>query len=107
MSWARCAASAPNRLCFHDVETTAAPGTEPVEVEGFYRYMSDLGLRYGEEFRPVRELSAGAGHSAGRVALSEAIASRASEYALHPVLFDGALQTFPPAPRPSRIAARG
>ena len=75
-------------------ETTAAAGTEPVEVEGFYRYMSDLGLRYGEEFRPIRELSAGGGHSAGRVALSEAIAGRASEYALHPVLFDGALQTF-------------
>jgi len=75
-------------------ETTAAPGTKPMEVEGFYRYMSDLGLRYGEEFRPIRELSAGAGHSAGRVALSEAIAGRASEYALHPVLFDGALQTF-------------
>ena len=28
--------------------------------------MSDLGLRYGEEFRPVRELSAGAGESVGR-----------------------------------------
>ena len=75
-------------------ESAATPGTEPVEVEGFYRYMSDLGLRYGEEFRPIRELSAGAGHSAGRVALSEAIAARAGEYPLHPVLFDGALQTF-------------
>ena len=75
-------------------ESAATPGTEPVEVEGFYRYMSDLGLRYGEEFRPIRELSAGAGHSAGRVALSEAIAARAGEYALHPVLLDGALQTF-------------
>jgi len=75
-------------------ENTATAGTAPVEVEGFYRYMSDLGLRYGEEFRPIRELSAGAGHSAGRVALSEAIAGRAGEYALHPVLFDGALQTF-------------
>ena len=31
------------------------------------------GLRYGEEFRPIRELSAGAGQSAGSVALSEAI----------------------------------
>ncbi|MEP6670776.1 MAG: beta-ketoacyl synthase N-terminal-like domain-containing protein, partial [Chthoniobacter sp.] len=72
----------------------ADKGVEPVEVEGFYRYMSDLGLRYGEEFRPIRELSAGGGHSAGRVALSETIALRASEYALHPVLFDGALQTF-------------
>jgi acyl transferase domain-containing protein/NADPH:quinone reductase-like Zn-dependent oxidoreductase/acyl carrier protein/SAM-dependent methyltransferase len=75
-------------------ESTAAAGTEPVEVEGFYRYMSDLGLRYGDEFRPIRELSAGVGQSAGRVALSELIAPRAGEYALHPVLMDGALQTF-------------
>ncbi|MEI9897837.1 MAG: SDR family NAD(P)-dependent oxidoreductase [Chthoniobacter sp.] len=72
----------------------ADKGVESVDVEGFYRYMSDLGLRYGEEFRPIRELSAGGGHSAGRVALSETIAPRAGEYALHPVLFDGALQTF-------------
>jgi acyl transferase domain-containing protein/NADPH:quinone reductase-like Zn-dependent oxidoreductase/acyl carrier protein/SAM-dependent methyltransferase len=72
----------------------ASKNVEPVEVEGFYRYMSDLGLRYGEEFRPIRELSAGAGHSSGRVALSETIAARVGEYALHPVLFDGALQTF-------------
>jgi acyl transferase domain-containing protein/acyl carrier protein len=75
-------------------ESAATPGTEPVEVKDFYRYMSDLGLRYGEEFRPIRELSAGAGCSAGRVALSEAVAVRAGEYALHPVLLDGALQTF-------------
>src|SRR5678816_4043315 len=31
---------------------------------------------------------------AGRVTMSEAIAARAGEYALHPVLLDGALQTF-------------
>src|SRR6187551_1370905 len=75
-------------------ESAAIAGTEPVAVEGFYRYLSELGLRYGEEFRSIRELSAGAGHSAGRVALSEVIAARAGEYAVHPVLFDGALQTF-------------
>jgi len=75
-------------------ESAATPGSEPVEVEDFYRYMSDLGLRYGKEFRSIHELSAGVGHSAGRVALSEVIAARAGEYALHPVLFDGALQTF-------------
>ncbi len=72
----------------------ANPGTEAVEVEDFYRHMSDLGLRYGEEFQPIRELAAGAGHSAGRVSLSETIAPRAEEFALHPVLFDGALQVF-------------
>src|SRR5260370_13160583 len=56
--------------------------------------MSDLGLRYGDGFRSVRELSAGAGRSAGRVVLSDALSPRAGEYALHPVLFDGALQVF-------------
>ena len=69
-------------------------GTQSVAVDGFYRHMNDLGLRYGEEFRPVRELSAGAGRSAGRVVLSDALSPRAGEYALHPVLFDGALQVF-------------
>src|SRR5256885_14876259 len=67
---------------------------KPFAVDAFYRYMSDLGLRYGEEFRSVRELSVGQGVSAGRVALSETTARRASEYPLHPVLLDGALHVF-------------
>lgn len=75
-------------------ETAPAAGLQPVEVGGFYGYMSDMGLRYGDEFRPIRELAAGNGKSSGRVALSEAVAKRAAEYPLHPVLFDGALQTF-------------
>ncbi|MEO5913512.1 MAG: SDR family NAD(P)-dependent oxidoreductase [Luteolibacter sp.] len=74
----------------------AAPDAD-LEEEGvgaFYGHMSDLGLRYGDEFKPVRELAAGNGKSAGRVSLSENIAGRASEYALHPVLMDGALHVF-------------
>ncbi|MGL4399622.1 MAG: SDR family NAD(P)-dependent oxidoreductase, partial [Luteolibacter sp.] len=73
-----------------------APGAdlEPEGVGAFYGHMSDLGLRYGDEFKPVRELAAGHGQSAGRVSLSETIAGRASEYALHPVLLDGALHVF-------------
>jgi hypothetical protein len=55
----------------------------------FLPHASDLGLRYGEESTRSR-VSAGAGRSAGRVVLSDAL-SRAGEYALHPVLFDGAL----------------
>src|SRR5260221_225975 len=54
--------------------------------------MSEMGLRYGDEFRPIRDLSAGGGKSAGRVSLSDIIAHRAGEYPLHPVLFDGAMQ---------------
>ncbi|HEY5706234.1 MAG TPA: SDR family NAD(P)-dependent oxidoreductase [Terrimicrobiaceae bacterium] len=67
---------------------------ERVELAEFYGHLSDLGLRYGEEFQRIRELSAGNGRSIGKVALSEPIARRASEYRLHPVLFDGALQIF-------------
>ena len=65
-----------------------------VGLDTFYDHMSDMGLRYGAEFRPIRELSASAGKSAGRVSLSAEIAPRAAEYPLHPVLFDGALQIF-------------
>src|ERR1700686_2433806 len=75
-------------------KTAQAPGLETVGLDIFYGRMSDLGLCYGEEFRSIRELSAGAGRSAGRVSLSDAIAHRAGEYPLHPVLFDGALQIF-------------
>jgi acyl transferase domain-containing protein/acyl carrier protein len=67
---------------------------KPVDIDAFYRYMSDLGLRYGEEFRSVRQLSAAEGESAGYVTLSDAIAPRAGEYPLHPVLLDGALHVF-------------
>ncbi|GEP43695.1 type I polyketide synthase [Brevifollis gellanilyticus] len=65
-----------------------------VPVDEFYAHMSDMGLRYGEEFRPIRELSAEEGKSSGRVSLGKAVAPRAGEYPLHPVLFDGALQVF-------------
>lgn len=72
-------------------ETSTLPN---VGLDTFYGHMADMGLRYGEEFRPIRELSAGAGKSSGRVSLGQAIASRVAEYPLHPVLFDGALQIF-------------
>lgn len=67
---------------------------DAVEVEGFYDHMRSMGLAYGEEFRGVRELAAREGRSAGRVALTEASAARAGEYALHPVLMDAALHVF-------------
>jgi acyl transferase domain-containing protein/NADPH:quinone reductase-like Zn-dependent oxidoreductase/acyl carrier protein len=78
---------------------------KPVDPEAFYRYMSDLGLRYGEEFRSVRQLSAADGESAGRVALSDTVAPRAGEYPLHPVLLDGALHVF--SAGRSTVEARG
>ncbi len=72
----------------------AASAMQEQDVTAFYSHMSDMGLRYGEEFRPIRELSVSRGASIGRAALSENVVDRAGEYALHPVLFDGALQIF-------------
>lgn len=74
--------------------TWEASSLQAVGLDTFYDHMADMGLRYGEEFRPIRELSASTGKSAGLVSLGKAIAPRASEYPLHPVLFDGALQIF-------------
>ncbi|MES2596745.1 MAG: SDR family NAD(P)-dependent oxidoreductase [Verrucomicrobiota bacterium] len=74
--------------------TWEASSLQTLPVEDFYAHMADMGLRYGEEFRPIRELSAEGGKSSGRVSLGEAITARAGEYPLHPVLFDGALQIF-------------
>ena len=76
------------------ISTWEASKLPAIGLDTFYDHMSDMGLRYGEEFRPIRELLASAGKSAGRVSLSAAIAPRAAEYPLHPVLFDGALQIF-------------
>ena len=73
---------------------TPGPDLETKVIGEFYDHMSDQGLRYGEEFRSMRELAAGGGRSTGRVALSEASSLRAAEYALHPVLLDGALHVF-------------
>ena len=70
----------------------------------FYRHMSDLGLRYGEEFRPIRELAAGAGHSAGRVALSETIARRAANMRCTRCCSMARCRSFPRARRRWRIA---
>jgi acyl transferase domain-containing protein/acyl carrier protein len=75
-------------------EIAQSPSLDTVELNAFYGHMADMGLRYGDEFRPIRELSASDGQSAGLVTLGTAITDRAGEYPLHPVLFDGALQIF-------------
>ena len=75
-------------------EDSMKDGLAPVEVHGFYDHMADMGLRYGDEFRGVRELAASGGKSAGRVSLTSVTEPRAGEYLLHPVLMDAALHVF-------------
>jgi NADPH:quinone reductase-like Zn-dependent oxidoreductase/SAM-dependent methyltransferase/acyl carrier protein len=86
-------------------ENNRIASLKPIDIDAFYRYMSDLGLRYGEEFRSVRELVAAKGESAGRVELSDTTSRRAAEYPLHPVLLDGALHVF--SAGRSTVEARG
>ena len=72
---------------------------ESVDVDEHYEHKQGLGLRYGPEFRAARELQAANGQSCGVVALSETAAVRAGEFALHPVIMDGALHVFSAAGR--------
>jgi len=85
-----------------------AAGVETVDVGDFYRHMSDIGLRYGEEFRPIRELAAGGGKSTGRVSLSEAVSRRVERVFAAPGHFWMERCKFSPrARRQWRIVKRG
>ncbi len=80
------------------VETTwegARPaGLTEIPRDEFYGHMADMGLRYGTEFKGLRQVAAGGGRAAGKVAVSPEIAKRAVEFKVHPVLFDAALHVF-------------
>ena len=74
--------------------TKPTEGLETVTREEFYGHMADMGLPYGEEFKGLREVSAGGGKAAGKLSVSEKIEPRAGQYKVHPVLFDAALHVF-------------
>ena len=80
---------------------------KPVGIDEFYDRMSALGLRYGEEFRPIRELSAGAGQSVGKsVAFRKGSASRAPSINCTPSFLMGHC-TFSPRAQPrSKVVKR-
>ena len=69
-------------------------GLQEVPRDKFYQHMADMGLRYGDEFKGLREVSALDGKAAGKISVSENIEDRISEYKVHPVLFDAALHVF-------------
>jgi acyl transferase domain-containing protein/NADPH:quinone reductase-like Zn-dependent oxidoreductase/acyl carrier protein/SAM-dependent methyltransferase len=75
-------------------KSTRPDGLTDISRDDFYDHMSDMGLRYGDEFRGLREVAAGGGKAAGKVALSAEIEGSARDYKVHPVLFDAALHVF-------------
>ena len=78
---------------------------DAMDLEEHYQHKRDRGLNYGTEFRAASQLFARAGEASGLVALSEASARRAAEYAVHPVILDGALHVFSAGAR--TVEARG
>jgi len=61
---------------------------EPLDVDAYYRQLSDRGLQYGSEFRTIRRLVRGAGRAFADVSIAGA-----NGYCLHPALLDGCLQS--------------
>jgi len=108
---AACAANEPvflrQRPAWEIAQSPSLPTLSALDA--FYGHMADMGLRYGEEFRPIRELSAGAGKSCwSRLRLGTAIsaACRPSIRCI-PCSFDGALQISPLVPRRLKAAPPG
>ncbi|MEV8394627.1 MULTISPECIES: SDR family NAD(P)-dependent oxidoreductase [unclassified Streptomyces] len=80
----------PRSATFPDWHT----GLDPVDTDGFYRGWAARGLEYGPAFRGIRTLYADpAGeHALAEVVLGDRLRAGNRGRALHPALWDGALQ---------------
>lgn len=61
---------------------------EPVDIDSYYRRFSDHGLKYGPDFRTIRNLHRSATGSAAEVSVPDA-----NGYLVHPALLDGCFQS--------------
>ena len=64
---------------------------QPIDVNSFYQTLEDRGLKYGPQFRTVKELSKH--HQDTVVAKLELQSIDDSDYILHPTMLDGAFQS--------------
>ena len=74
---------------------TARPLTngQRISAEEIYRTASKLGLLYGPAFQAVQEVTAGDGEIRAKLAQPERALPHGDKYLVHPVSFDGALQS--------------
>ena len=68
-------------------------GAEPVPVEDLYDHLASAGLEYGSTFTGVQALWRKEGEAFAEVRLPERERAQATQFNLHPVLLDAALQT--------------
>ncbi|WP_331724160.1 SDR family NAD(P)-dependent oxidoreductase (plasmid) [Streptomyces canus] len=67
------------------------PGTDPVDLSGFYDEMADKGVHYGPAFRGLVELSRRGRVAYGRIVLPPDGGLDVAGFGVHPALFDAAL----------------
>ncbi|MGC2374229.1 MAG: SDR family NAD(P)-dependent oxidoreductase [Solirubrobacteraceae bacterium] len=64
---------------------------EPLDLDGLYDSLAERGLEYGPAFRGLRSAWRRSSELFAEVALPEELAAQASQYGVHPALFDAAL----------------
>ncbi|MEU8468037.1 type I polyketide synthase [Streptomyces sp. NPDC029006] len=73
----------------HDLTAWPPPGAEPVDLDGVYERLAELGAEYGPRFQGLR-----AAWRHGDEAYAEvAVPADSAAFGLHPALFDAALHT--------------
>ncbi|WTH66225.1 acyltransferase domain-containing protein (plasmid) [Streptomyces sp. NBC_01546] len=93
--WRRHAAGSLSHAPTADSDTFAelaqwpVPGTQPVDLEGFYDRLRARGLDYGPAFQGLTELHRAGDTAYARVQLPEGL--KADEFGIHPALLDAAL----------------
>ncbi|WP_374199237.1 type I polyketide synthase [Streptomyces sp. ISL-44] len=93
--WRRHAAGSLSHAPTADGDTFAelaqwpVPGTQPVDLEGFYDRLRARGLDYGPAFQGLTELHRAGDTAYARVQLPEGL--KADEFGIHPALLDAAL----------------
>ncbi len=75
------------------VEPWPPTDAEPIEVEEFYGYMTELGFDYGPAFLGVERVWLRGGEVFAEIRLPSGLDESAPAYAIHPALLDAALQT--------------
>ncbi|WJV50825.1 type I polyketide synthase [Streptomyces flavofungini] len=88
-------------------ESWPPPGARPLDHEGLYARLADLGYAYGPAFQGLRAAWRSGPELYAEVALPEEQHAEAAEYGLHPALLDAALHALllgePDAPGALRL----
>jgi len=75
-----------------DLVAMRAEFAEEVDIDSHYQQFDEREIRYGSEFKAIRELRQTYGASLAKVELSETLLSEVASYNIHPVLLDGCIQ---------------